>query len=57
MLQSDLCDCSDSYIVAKGFITVEWNDNRDISKINNALIDNAEELDVLTPMYNLIQWS
>ena len=57
MLQSDLCDCSDSYIVAKGFITVERNDNRDISKINNALIDNAEELDVLTPMYNLIQWS
>ena len=57
MLQSDLCDCSDSYIVAKGFITVEGNDNRDISKIDNALIDNAEELDVLTPMYNLIQWS
>ena len=55
MLQSDLCDCSDSYIVAKRFITVEGNDNRDISKINNALIDNAEELDVLTPMYNLIQ--
>ena len=55
MLQSDLCDCSDSYIVAKGFITVEGNDNRDISKINNALIDNAEELDVLMPMYNLIQ--
>ena len=25
-----------------------------ISKINNALIDNAEDLDVVMPMYNLI---
>ena len=28
-----------------------------ISKINNALIDNAEDLDVVMPMYNLIEYS
>ena len=28
-----------------------------ISKINNVLIDNAEDLDVLIPMYNLIEYS
>ena len=28
-----------------------------ISKINNVLIDNAEDLDVVTPMYNLIEYS
>ena len=28
-----------------------------ISKINNTLTDNAEELDVETPMYNLIEYS
>ena len=26
-----------------------------ISKINNTLIDNAEDLDVVTPIYNLIE--
>ena len=28
-----------------------------ILKINNTLIDNAEDLDVITPMYNLIEYS
>ena len=28
-----------------------------ISKINNLLIDNAEDLDVVMPMYNLLQYS
>ena len=27
-----------------------------MSKINNVLIDNAEELDVVTPMYNLLEY-
>ena len=27
-----------------------------ISKINNTLIDNAEDLDVAMPMYNLLQY-
>ena len=62
MLRSDLCDCGDAYIVVKGKITVtNPNDNAYdtklalenkapflscISKINNTLIDNAEDLDV-----------
>ena len=28
-----------------------------ISKINNVLIDNAEDLDIVMPMYNLIEYS
>ena len=28
-----------------------------ISKINNVLIDNVEDLDVVMPMYNLLEYS
>ena len=28
-----------------------------ISKINNTLIDNAEDLDIVMPMYNLLEYS
>ena len=28
-----------------------------ISRINNVLIDNAEDLDVVMPMYNLLEYS
>ena len=28
-----------------------------ISKVNNILIDNAEDLEVVMPMYNLLQYS
>ena len=71
MLRSDLCDFSDVYIVVKGKITVTNpnNDAYDkkfafkndapfvscISKINNKLIDNAEDLGVVIPMYNLLE--
>ena len=70
MLRSDLCDFSDAYIVVKGTITVTNPDNNAydkkipfknnvlfvscISKLNNTLIDNAEDLDVVIPMYNLL---
>ena len=73
MLRSDLCDFSDAYIVVKGTITVTdpHNDAYDnklafennaafvscISKINNTLIDNAEDLDVVKSMYNLLEYS
>ena len=73
MLRSDLRDYSDAYIVVKGDITVlrRSNDAYDkklafknnasfiscISKINNTLIDNAEDLDIVMPMYNLIEYS
>ena len=73
MLRSDLCDFSDAYIVVKGKITVTDpnSDTYDkkiasknnapfvscISKINNIFIDNAEDLDVVMPMYNLLEYS
>ena len=72
MLQSDLCDYSDAYVVVKRTITVIGENNSDrknsslafennaqfiscISKINNVLIENAEDLHVVKPMYNLIE--
>ena len=73
MLISDLCDCSDACIVAKGKVIVTNPDNDAygkklafknnapftscISRINNTLIDNAEGLDVVVSMYNLIEYS
>ena len=73
MLQSDLCDYSDAYIVVKGTIIVRRanNDAYDkklgfknnalfiscITKINNTLIDNVEDLDLVMSMYNLTEYS
>ena len=69
MLRSDLCNYSDAYIVVKRHITVRnpydkklaFENNAPFtscfSKINNALIDNAEDLDVVMSMYNLIEYS
>ena len=73
MLRSDLCDFSDVYIVVKGTVTVVRPNNakrnesvafknnapfiNSISKINDLKIDNAEDLDVVMPMYNLLEYS
>ena len=73
MLRSDLCDFSDAYIVVKGVITVTSPNNAKrnksvtfknnapfincITKINGIKIDNAEDLDVAMPMYNLLEYS
>ena len=73
MLRSDLCDFSDAYIVVKGDITVTNSNNAKrnksvtfknnarfincITKINSIKIDNAEDLDVVMPMYNLLKYS
>ena len=58
MLQSDLCHYSDGYIVVKGTVIVtDPNSNSKISKINNTLTDNAEDLDIGMPMYNLVEFS
>ena len=73
MLRSDLCDFSDVYIVVKGVIAVaDPNDAKRnksvafknnfpfincISKINRVQIDNAEDLDVIMPMYTLLEYS
>ena len=70
MLRSDLCDYSDAYIVVKGTITfvrpngakrsksVAFKNNGPfincISKFSGVKIDNAEDLDVVMPMYNLL---
>ena len=65
MLQSDLCDYSDAYIV-KWAITVTDPDNnlydkklsfKNFSKFNSNFNDNAEELDIVMPMYNFIEYS
>ena len=71
MLRTDLCDFSDAYLVVKGVITVTEPDNakrsksvafksnapfiKCISNINDLQIDNAEDLDVVMPMCNLLE--
>ena len=73
MSRADLCDFSDAYIVMKGTIAATTPDNakRDksvafennapfikyVSKINNVLIENVEDLDAVMPMYNLLEYS
>ena len=72
ILRSDLCDFSDAYIVVKGNIvnntenakrnkSVAFKNNAPfincISKTNGRLIDNTEDLDVVMPMYNLLECS
>ena len=72
MLKSDLCDYSDACIIVKAKTTVTNPDNDAykklalknnapclscISKINNTLIDNAEDLDNVMPMYNFTEYS
>ena len=73
MLQSDLCDYSDAYIVVNGTITITGPNNNAyekklafkcnasfiscITKINNILIDNEEDLHIVMPMCNLIEHS
>ena len=73
MLRSDLCDFSDAYTVVKGYIAVTNPDDvkrnksvtfknnapfiNCISKINGLQIDNVEDLDVVIPMYNFLEYS
>ena len=74
ILRSDLRDYSDAYIIVKGDITLEGNNNANkrnknlafkntasfincISKINGVKIDNAEDSDVVMPVYNLLEYS
>ena len=74
MLRSDLCDYSDAYLVMKGDITLEGDNDANkrnknlafknnapfincISKINGIKIDNPEDLDVVMPIYNLLEYS
>ena len=65
-MRSYLFEFSDAYIFVKGNITVTDPDNKSvafkdnapiihcISEINGIQIDNAEDLDIVMPMYNLL---
>ena len=72
MLQLDFCDFGDAYIVVKGTTTVPDSNNMYdkklacknnapfiscISKINNTHIENADDSDIVMPMYNLLECS
>ena len=73
MLRLDLCDYSNAYIVVKGTITITDSNDASydkklvfknnapftscISKTNNTLIENAEDLDIVIPMINLPEYS
>ena len=71
MLRSDLCDFCDAYIVIKGRRPALGTNRRSknltfknnapfqsyISKINKTFIDNAENLDIIMTMYNVLEYS
>ena len=74
MLRLDLCGYRDVYIVVKGTITVEGDNNSKkknkkltfknnapfrscILKMNNTFIDNAEDLDIVMPSCDLLEYS
>ena len=73
MLGSDLCDYADAYVLVNGTITVDGNHPRDrqsrpvilknapfiscITTINGELIEDAEDLDIVMPVYNLLECS
>ena len=67
MLISDLCDCSDVTASADERDRDEMNrqvilkNNAPfiscISKINGVLVENAEDVDIVMPMYNLLEYS
>ena len=74
MLRSHLCDFNDVYIVVKGDITLEGDNDANkrnknlafkknapiinwISKVNGGKSDNAKDLDVVMPLYNLLEYS
>ena len=73
MLLSELCDDNDAYIVVRGTSNVTYPNNNAydkklalnnkapfitcISKINNMLTDDSEDLDIVMSVYNLIEYS
>ena len=70
MIKPNLCDYSDAYILVTGDIIVERGDantdaefkncapcTRCITHINDELLETAENLDIIIPMYNLLEYS
>ena len=68
VLNSNLCDYNDAYILVRGYITVGANPatqvvfkncapfTKCITKIDETTIDDGEKLDLVMPMYNLIEY-
>ena len=70
VIKSSLCDYSDAYILVTGNITATGGDantrvafkncapfTKCITHINDEHVDNADNLDIIMPMYNLIEYS
>ena len=69
VLKSNLCDYNDAYILVRGDITVVAAPatqvafkncapfTKCITKIDGTTIDDAKDLDLVMPMYNLIEYS
>ena len=70
VIKSNLCDYSDAYILATGNIAATGGDantkfafkncalfTKYIAHINDEHVDNADNLDVIMPTYNLIEYS
>ena len=65
MLRYSLCDYSDAYILVKGNRSVNKTAAADadapftdcISKTNSTQVDNDKDIDIVMPMYNLIEYS
>ena len=69
ILKSKLCNYNDAYILVRGDITVVAAPatqaafkncapfTKCIKKIDETTIDDAEDLDLVRPMYNLIEYS
>ena len=70
VIKSNLCDYSDAYILVTGNITATGGDantrvafkncapfTKCITHINDEHVDNADNLDIIMSMYNLIEYS
>ena len=70
VIKSNLSDYSDTYILVTGNITATGGDantgvvfkncfpfTKCITHINNEHVDNADNLDIIMPMYNLIEYN
>ena len=70
VIKSNLCDYSDAYVLVTGYIKVTGIDTdidvafkncasftRCVTHINDGYVETAENLDVVMPMYNLLEHS
>ena len=70
VIKSNLCDYSDAYILVTGDITATGGDantkaafkncapfTKCVTHINDEHVDNADNLDIVMPMYSLIEYS